>query len=734
MLKKGIAALLTFIMIVSCAGCGEKKEAVNENTQKGRYVEREIELPEGIAQENVFQIEKKGDKLCLYVKEEKDGSMGIASYRYEDGGYERDTSAWLESLSFDMEETGGIGSGKIIENVNGKSYLYCTYLTGENTMGHLYRSEDGIQAEEITPTDWLVEHPEYHFFECPQDVGILEDDTIVASFYSQAKIYSGADRSLLQSITYSEEYSESIYADKNTYYLLSQDYNSYGMSFKGIDVYKQGADSVQETYLCEKEIGAGNHMDILSDGSFVVCGQNGLFKLDSASGEWSILVEGIYTSMSDNSMWCVDLTALDNGTCYALFAKEEGEKVLMEYVYDPDMPTMPETVLTVYSVYDNVTLKQAAAMYTKKHPDVLVQVEVGVPAEEVGNVDFNTLLQNLNTKLLAGEGADILVLDDLNTKSFIEKGILADISDIVTPMAEEGTLLKNIVDGYTSKEGEIYLIPLKFSLNLLIGRTIDAEKAGSLEDMSKVLSKEQESVLGAMTANDLATVFVPYMVSDIVKEKALDKEAFIQKLEYLKAIAENSGIVEKYPENGGALRIWDIASSAGAAFYDVEGFLQSMLPIAAAKLVNGSYDSFENAYRPIGQVGINADSENVEEAKNFIRYALSFEAQDGDFYDGFAINTQALENQVQKDRSDYAMYTEIAIGGGQYTPFEIGPISEEDAAKLLNICKSVNKKMVKDKEIIKAVTEALPLYLNGESTLEDTVTKIERSLNMYLAE
>lgn len=368
--------------------------------EKGGYVENEISLPEEIDSKNIFQIGKKGDNLCIYVKENKDEDIKIACYIYRDGSFQKETPAWLESIT--LKETYIL---KVIEDINGKSYLYCvTVLEEEMAQGRLYRTEDGIQSEDITPPDWLIEIPEYHYYDYPMDLVVLEDDSIAVNFYYQGKIYSGENRSILKEFRYPNDYSENIYAFKDKFYLIEINQN---WEFAGINVYKQGTDSPESTIGSEEKIGSSSYMDILSDGSIIVCGGNGIFRQDAASQEWSKLIGGGSTGFALENMWCMGITALDSGTCYALFNQESTKKVILEYVYDPELVTEPETILSVYSVYDNPTVKQAAAMYSRLHPEVLVEVEIGIPYEEMGTADKNTVLQNLNVRLLAGDGPDI---------------------------------------------------------------------------------------------------------------------------------------------------------------------------------------------------------------------------------------------------------------------------------------------------------------------------------------
>ena len=725
MFKKILSILLTVCMLTALTGCGQKEKtgAMPGEGEKGRYVENKVSLPSEINGQDIGQIAKKGNDLCIYVRE--DGGS-IARYFYKEGNFEKDTPAWLQNIHLTEEQ-----DFKVMEDINGKSYLFCVDRDGDHLLGHLFVSLDGEGTEEITPKDWLTEDPEKHYFDCPQDVVILQDGCIAANMYGHGKIYDGESRELLKDFRYDGEHTQNIYAAGDQYYLLLLDDH---YELKGIELYSTGNDSPDATLICDEKIGSDNGMDILSDGSLIVAGENGIYKYDMAHGEWRRIVAGGYTSFSLSSKWCVEFTALDNDTYFALFAGDSGERELMEYVYDPEISLTPDIVLTVYTVYENPTLKQAASMYGRQHPEVYVDVETEISYEEEDTADLDAVLQNLNTKLLAGNGADILVLDGLNAAPFIEKGILSDISDVVLPMAQDGTILENITADYCDENGAVYMIPLRFGVNLLIGGRVNAKEAGTVKDLADVLSRQKESILGPMTVDTLTETFVPYMVSDIVEGKQLNKKALAEDLTYLKKIADNSGIVEKYTDKVQEWSMWDIVSCAGAAFCETNGFLDAMFPVSLANQVKGSFTCFENAFQPIGQTGINSNTANPDIAKDFLRYALSFEIQDSDFYDGFPMNTEALENQIKKDRSEYTAYASIDTCEGQSVDIEVVPLNESDGKALVEMCKGLNKRTEEDVEIESVISEVLPDYLQGSASLEDTVSKIEKGLNMYLAE
>ena len=113
---------------------------------------------------------------------------------------------------------------------------------------------------------------------------------------------------------------------------------------------------------------------------------------------------------------------------------------------------------------------------------------------------------------------------------------------------------------------------------------------------------------------------------------------------------------------------------------------------------------------------------------------MSREVQDGDFYDGFPVNKESLHMQVGLDRSDYAAYTTIAGADGQEIGLDIEPIKAPDADKLEAICESLSKKTMQDAKVLEELKKAVPDYLLGRQSLDDTISKIQDGVKIYLAE
>lgn len=735
--RRGIALFAAAVLAVGAAGCGggqEKTDGPARDTTKGRYVESALSLPEGVSADDIVQIGKYEGKLFFLEVQKKEEEPFLFTEYIQDGqgGFEKKDCEWLNGL----ELTESPWKMNYIKGEGEQAFFFAEY--DGDYWGHLFATTDGQEGIEITPAGWKEgqDMDGYTYYECPGWVGMASSGTLAGGFYDRMEFYSADTGELLRQMPVSDSYLEACVPEKDGFYLFK---SSNMRTLTGVEKYQNGQSEPIETIaFTEKSSGTmSTYVDVLEDGTVVACTDEGFYRYDITKGEWEQTIPARFTSLIMETLWCQGIVAMDDGTLYALFAgQEEQGAAIMQYVYDPEYTVGEEKILTVYTIYPCSVVKQAAALFQKAHPEVQVVVETELTYDDIygGTVDLDSIYSSLNAEILAGNAADILILDGLKTESFIEKGLLLDIDDVITPMEESRELLSNITKDYRNEDGTRYHVPLRFAMNLLVGRDIEAGSIQDMKSMAEDFEGRQESMLGARTVGDLVEEFAPYFTDEMIRNKQLDKEALKRNLEYLKAIADNCGIVDNYGENYGAQGIWDIASTVHAAFYQSGGFNESMLPVSAAKLVNGSLACFENAYIPEFEIGIYSQTKEAELAKEFLEFALSTQVQDTDFYDGFPINAVSLENQANKDRSEAEAYTTIFLGDGQSVGFEIRDFDDKQAEELLEMCRKLDKKVVEDKEVNEKLTDSVAGYLDGSRTLEETVDRVEAGLRMYLAE
>lgn len=746
-MQKGIALATCMAIVMGLlTGCGNKNDlqiaASPDEVQKGRYVETELSLPEEWKDKNISQIFRSGDELHFLVAGGTEGQVSLEEWMLGEGDTLTEvTKDWLKALpeGKDLENS---DSFTLLQDAEGNQYLYGNcYRDEESSSAHLWKKVDG-NALDITPQKWLepMDMDGYRFYDTPQYVTLTEDGLLVGLSYFSLDVVLAQDGSMVSSQESDSLIDSGTLADNkwvsavgDTLYLAQADEQgsvngllqmqldgNNGAKAKGVIPFSQ--DSYSSAYF-----------SVLEDGTVYAADADGFFHCDAGDTNWQKLLEGIDTSFSMSDQWCRDIVALSDGSVYAWFGSESGDKIMI-YRYDPDAVIEVTEELTLYTVEESFFLQQAAVQYHKQHPEVLIHVDAAISMTDKysGNADYQQIYQDLNTSLTSGNGPDLMVMDHLKLDTYASKGLLLDLQEILQPMEEDGTLLSNITTAYQEADGRRYAVPLQFGLLLAVGRDVQPEEMSSMDAIAKAVSGKTESYMGDRTCGELVEEFYPLIVDDILQNRQVNRDTLHPWLEDLKKIADNCGILPSRKE-GRAANIWDLGSDVRLVLQETDGFNEAMMPYAVAELLNANVVSMENAFYPKMVIGINSRSEHVETAKEFLRFALSEELQSVDTYEGFPVNAKALETQAAADRSMAEAYTTYDIDGST-AEFAIKSYSEETANHLMELCKAATLCLKEDTQIETSLTESLQAYLNGQAGVEEAMDAVEGSLKMYLAE
>lgn len=607
---------------------------------------------------------------------------------------------------------------------------YDAQIDDENLQGFLYTCDDTGMAE-VTPEGWAEKDPQYGFVDTPEDIAVT-DHAVIALFYTKIERYDRQTLSLAESRPLEGERYEALIGMGDSYALIIDGDSG---TMQGIGICPEDSIKVISQVDISSKKSGSCAADADTAGNLIVANADGLHRKAKDAGQFEDLLDGSYMSFGLSDSWCRGMTSdMSDGTnevYYALFQNDQGQK-LYQYAYNPELPLKPEKELTVYTLYDQATINQAATLFQKKHPDTMVSVHVA--CADTDDKEAETQRNRLMTSLAAGDGEDVIVLSGLDDNALAKKGVLMDLSDIVTPMEENGELLQAIVDGEKAADGKQQILPVRFALPLLLSKEKRASEMTDLAALAKAAEQTDGSLLGTFTGEDLVETFAPYFMPDIIKDKQLDTEKLRTVLQELQTIAAHSDLIEKHKKGERASNEWDLPSTMQAALCQISGFNDAMFDLAIINLVKGDYTSFENAYIPTVEIGVNANTKQADLAKEFAAFVMSREVQDGDFYDGFPVNKESLHMQVSLDRSNYAAYTTIEGADGQEIGLDIEPIKAADADKLEALCDSLSKKTVKDAKVLEELKKSVPDYLLGRQSLDDTISKIQDGVKIYLAE
>ena len=747
--KNQMALMLgAFLLAGSLSGCGQKNESAQhqdpavgesgEEVQKGAYLETEVPMtgiPEDVTVKQLYTVD---DKIRLVTAVEEGEGFKLQEWELQGDSFAEVTQPWLTEFVVPAETWADM---KLMEDGNGIQYLFCNLLDDERDAyaGALWRS-DGDGVKEITPEKWTTYDDQWGSYEYIQGIAALENGTLAVKSYTFADRISGEDGSVLDSQPVSDSYGEDMITDGKNVYVLSLGASA---TVSGMERWAGGSLKDATKIPFGQTSSYGVQFCALPDGTLYSADADGIFCCEPEAEDWKKLISGQETSFSLSGCWCTDLTALQDGRIYALFQEEGDVAKLLKYEYDPEAMPVVRTVLNLYAVEESTLLQNAAAMYHKAHPEVLIELQFAYNEEDKYSgetLDYSTVFQQVNTMLMGSEAPDILVMDHLDKDSFIQKGLLADVYDVVKPLEEDGTLLSNIMGAYLKEDGTQYVVPLQFGFNIALGRDISGMDMTSMQSLATFLNGKQESYMGPRTVTELVDQFYPYFCASIVKDKELDREALSEYLKSLKQIGDNCGIIEKRSSNerdadSRAYNKWDLAYRAKFAIEEDKGFLDSMYILAMADYIKGDFTAFENAFVPYIEMGISAQSEYQDVAKDFLAFCLSEEVQGRDYYSGYPVNALSLEMLgTQTDNSNLSAVTDIEVGDGMSEMFYIDPVSLEKAQELIKLCKGLDHPVKEDSKIREVLIENLLPYFQGNQSLEDTIDKIENGLRMYLAE
>ena len=147
----------------------------------------------------------------------------------------------------------------------------------------------------------------------------------------------------------------------------------------------------------------------------------------------------------------------------------------------------------------------------------------------------------LNAQLLAGEGPDILLLDGLPVQTYIDKGILVDLSDIASECCKKEGCYKNVIEAYKQKDG-VWAIPMRFQVPMIWGKSDIINQAQSIDELAQYKEAHPDEVLIKKNMDELAFQLRYISESMLVDEnKVYNRDKTKQYINNLQTIGVQEG-------------------------------------------------------------------------------------------------------------------------------------------------------------------------------------------------
>ena len=740
-MKKNISVMLVIIIVLSLlSGCSKGKlkdkeaDILNEDNipSTGKYVEEELGFPEGIRTEEYTALAISPDGIPeLYVF----NNWAYDVYKYMNKTWNKEDPAGLQAFNSIKEN---FYLTDVIYGEDGRQYLL-----GDTNNYHnaLYRITDQGEYEKLPIPIFDENFEEWDIPMRARLIKVLENGMIAIALQSGGLvIYAEDGRNVVEELN-STRYGK-MTAEGNVLYYTGQN----GDKLVGINPETK---EVVPSRSIGIELSDTGILEINRESAFL-CDTDGLHSCQLEGSIWETIVEGDDSSLSKPSH-TLSKFLIGTEEDFYIVLKTQQSTAIKHIFFDSKALTVPITELSVFSLEDNKTIRQAVSEFNEAHPEAKISYRVAKPINKYTytygvkdpeqTIPDSDYINALNTELLAGRGADILVLDGLSATSYIEKGVLEDMGDILLPMAESGELLLNITENYRSG-GKVYTMPVRIRVPVIYGNSAAVNAAGSLKELADyAVSNTEVPLFGPINYRALATwCFLLYYDQIVNEEKEIDEALLQAFLEEIHTISESIKASDQatigFLNNGIGFSYRGYWVESDMAIYKklLQANIQVMSeyydfspPLTAAAQWDRAYGIINQTYEADTLIGINSAGKHKELAKEFVQLLFSEELQSLTGMGGFPVNTKAMEKWVQQEGSGSTYGDEKDTIRCNYPGVKVRKRIYEELCTL-------SIPMANDTTLLTMMVDEAERYLRGDITAEQAATNTVGSINTYLSE
>lgn len=736
-----LAASLSLGILAGCGQSGDGKDGGKETeSAKGRYLEEDIPLPE---QTSVYSMTQMEDGTIRIATNDQEGRGAVWDLKEDHAAWEK-----VYDLPEEWMETDDFYVTHVAVSPKGDAFAVTSQLSGgEASEEHYYHLDEKGAVTEVP-----LNVGEYlYFMQYAQDGELLTlfQNTPLSSVDMETgeltdKVSGAEDTSFFGvagDTIYTVDYDGGILPfDRKTGEPLPKDENL-------SDSIAQSGASMDLHYVqCRPLVFARGK----EEQEVFYCTNKGLYRHIKDGSAVELVIDSSLNSLGNPDVGLISMEATKDDAFYVLAVDSQSAK-LLHFTYSADTDTVPETELKAWSLYENSELMQNISQYQKENPEVYVDLEVGVT--EDNGVTASDALKNLSTEIMAGNGPDILMLDGLPVDSYVEKGMLEDLSDVA---AQAEDLFENLMAGM-EEDGKLYGIPLRFSIPLVEADTQYLEKIQDLESLADVVEE-----MGA--ADPDKNIFSPYFDGVMLAAQLYDacSPAWIREdgtidEEKLEEFYTQLGRIydpEKYIETdygvfgeGYQNYVSAISSETLQLYCDKLqiGFGGIWSDSTFAQLATTMMDKEGISYKPlIGQAehvflpkavaGVSSKSGMKEEAKRFVQFLLTEEAQMAAQGVGLPVNQKALESLIDHIDAGMTIGSSMSNDPDSYVEMTIQKPSAEITDQFIAYIKEADTPALTNEIIRNAVLSQAGECLEGKIAPQEAVRAVADQVDLYLAE
>ena len=489
-----------------------------------------------------------------------------------------------------------------------------------------------------------------------------------------------------------------------------------------------------------------NNGDALMNGSgdydFYYKDDSGIYGYQLASKKGTKLMDFVASNVTSDASYSI--LPIDAETMIGTSWQDSGSKMTLYKKVDPSS-IKDKTTITVGAMYLDDNVKRAAIDFNKKNDQYQIELK-DYSSEE----DPET---KMNADIIAGNVPDIICLNGVSVDQYAEKGILEDLS---TFYEKDQDISKDDLIPSVEKameiDGKLYFVSPSFTISTLIAsaKDVGTESGWTMDDLKKLLKEKSDArPFYSENKNDTLYSFIASNINDFVDwstgECSFDSQDFKDILEISnQGKNEEMDYSEDSPSEPSLVKSGKVLFTSGFGV-DMESVeLYEKMYNGDITFIgypnkdkNGSYFSFDMP------MGIYSKSKVKDAAWEFVKMFMSLEFQGGqdtiysnptrqDAFDMLVKRKTAtkkykdeLGNEVEPLQSGY---------GWDDLNIDIGPLSDEQAQKYIDLVNSTTKTSDYNTEITNIITEEAKAYFAGQKSLDETADIIQNRVKTYVNE
>ena len=730
--------LITLLSITGLVGCNNKKTTEVSNDTKfyylNKYNEREIKLPEDVSYIYDLRINKSNIKISTIDDSDKDGAV----WSSDDGGQnwkldmtfsEKIDTSNVDYIFTKLSQTGEVVLGTSIDE---EYKFYFIDITGE--VSNLTRhdnilKEEGIRALDYLEGDWFIgDDADYSIILFNRETGEIRyplsgDDVARAYKYLDGILYLAThdDIKLVEVESGDEINNKNISSNFNSIVAKSTGFNMFAFSTV------INSDEKKEVYYAGKE---------------------GLIKITE---EGNIgLLEGNKCTLGNSNFVVLDIYAENSENIYALLEGSDGNNHLFYYNYDDSISEVARE-LNIFTLDKNRFLEQAINLYQSQNRDF--DINLTVAREEYPELSEEDIIKNLNTEIANGNSPDIIFLDGINIKEYLNKDVLLDLTEVVTEVEDEEEIYENIFKTFENEEG-IFAVPLKFSFMIEASEYSDINNFNNfndfIEQVKSIIEGDEEFSKQIVTLNQATSIYYRLIFDDEEDFTEENLKSFYSNLDELISIMETYEIEEEMEEciheiDLSYIRVLpcnfeDIVLASSGKMMVAMDYIDSLY--SYCQLIRCDELNDELSYNimasddskifiPQSIVGISSKSKDIDGAKSFLKFLISEEGQSSyDFMNGLAINKNSLIKSME-NVVEFEM--EININGNSKS-LKIDAFNENEKEQFFNDINDMTMASITNPTIESIIMEQANKILHNNLNPDEATKNAYKKLKIYLME